>query len=407
MGKKMMLADQGIDRSVADGFLAPELDLQLVTDDAGFEALECDWNALFERAGQSHQLFQSYNWNWHWRQTYLTDKTRQKHFKLSIVVGRCKGRVVMIWPLISDTTMGVKYVCWMGMPISQYSDVLIEDSPDQMAWLHEGWRFIRTQLETDTICLPKVRADSVLAGLMRSLDEQPVQHSEALCADLSASGTYEAYSNRFSARRNKNRRRQHRRLSELGRVSIDVFMGNNSARDAVQQAIKMKRCWLQNKGLMSKTFSDGRVDNFFASVLTSANKPVGCQVSVMKVGSEIAAVVIGFVCKNRHVAHISAYSHEPHFIRSGAGALLMDEVVRGCFEEGLDNFDLMAPGDSYKREWADKSVKVCDYTVPLTPLGQAHAAYGACAYTAKAIFETAPQRLRRALISLAGPRLQK
>lgn len=84
----------------------------------------------------------------------------------------------------------------------------------------------------------------------------------------------------------------------------------------------------------------------------------------------------------------------------------MDEVVRECFEGGLDNFDLMAPGDSYKREWADKSVMVCDYTVPLTPLGQAHAAYGACAYTAKAIFETAPQRLRRVLISLAGPRLQ-
>ena len=81
----------------------------------------------------------------------------------------------------------------------------------------------------------------------------------------------------------------------------------------------------------------------------------------------------------------------------------MDEVVRGCFEKGLDNFDLMAPGDCYKREWADQSVKVCDYTAPLTPLGQAHAAYGACAYTVKAIFETAPQRLRRVLISLAGP----
>ena len=390
-------------RSVSDGHPASDLELQLVTDSAGFEALESEWNSLFDRAGQSHQLFQSYNWNWHWCQTYLNDETKQKFLELSIVVGYAEGRVVMIWPLISDRTMGLKYICWMGMPVSQYSDVLIEDGPNRMAWLDEGWRFIRAQLGADTICLPKVREDSVLAGLMRSLGQQPVQNAEALHADLAAAGNYEAYAARFSARRNKNRRRQHRRLSELGSVSFDVLTEDKAACAAVKQAIKMKRCWLLDKGLMSKAFSDERIDNFFAGMLTSPDKPTGCQVSVMNVGAETAAVVISFVCKGRHAAHISSYSHDPQFIRSGAGALLMDEVVRGCFEKGLDNFDLMAPGDCYKREWADQSVKVCDYTAPLTPLGQAHAAYGACAYTAKAIFETAPQRLRRVLISLAGP----
>jgi CelD/BcsL family acetyltransferase involved in cellulose biosynthesis len=124
----------------------------------------------------------------------------------------------------------------------------------------------------------------------------------------------------------------------------------------------------------------------------------------MKVGNEIAAVVIGIVCKGRHVTHISAYNLDPQFIRSGAGSLLIDATVRNCLDMELNNFDMMAPGDAYKYEWSDASVKVSDYAVPLTPRGQAYAAFGSCAYCAKAVFETAPQSLRRALLALAGHR---
>ena len=50
-----------------------ELDLSLITDRAAFEALEADWNDLFARAGRPTQVFQTFNWNWHWARHYLPD----------------------------------------------------------------------------------------------------------------------------------------------------------------------------------------------------------------------------------------------------------------------------------------------------------------------------------------------
>ncbi len=384
---------------------ACNLDLHLVSDWEEFEALEPVWNDLFERVGQSHNLFQSYNWNWHWCQSYLRSDPKTNALALSIVVGMREGRAVMIWPLLSNRHMGVKYVCWMGMPVSQYSDVLIEDGPDRLSWLEDGWNFICSRLGADMVCVPKVREDAALSSLLCALEVEPVQQAEAPYADLAEAGNYEVYASRFSSRLRKNRRRQHRRLSEQGDVSIEVLTEGETACAAAQQAIDMKRRWLQNQGLVSKAFSDNRIDAFFASALSSPDKPAGCQVSVLKVGSDIVATVIGFVCNGRYATHICAYNLDPKFAHSGAGSLLIDATVQDCLEKGLENFDMMAPGDAYKYEWTDATVMVSDYAVPLTPRGRAYAAFGACAYSAKAAFKTVPQRMRRALLAVVGPKV--
>ncbi len=389
-----------VERGVVDG----NLEFQLITDFTGFEALESEWCNLFERAGGSHQLFQSYNWCWHWCQTYLNAEKKRNPIKLSIVVGRVDDLPVMIWPLITDRSMGVRYACWMGMPVSQYSDVLVEQGPNQMAWLIEGWQFICSRLSADLICLPKVRGDSALSGLLRRLSLEPVQQNEAPYADLSKLNSYEEYASRFSARLRKNRRRQHRRLSEQGEVSVEILTDGKEACAVVDQAIEMKCRWLQNQGLVSKAFADDRIDQFFSRLLTTPDRDAGCQVSVLKVGKDIAAVMIGILCKGRYATHICAYNPDPQFVRSGAGSLLMDATVQTCLNNGLSNFDMMAPGDAYKYEWADATVMVNDYSVPLTPRGRAFAVFGACTYSAKAAFETTPQRLRRFLLAIAGPR---
>ncbi|MDA7946141.1 MAG: GNAT family N-acetyltransferase [Hyphomicrobiaceae bacterium] len=381
---------------------AAGLDLHVVRDFGAFEALEDEWGELFDRAARSHQLFQAFNWNWHWCRSYLDQNPTGSTLRLSVVVGRHDGRTVMIWPLIADRHLGVDYVCWMGMPVSQYSDVLVEDAPERMDWLRAGWRFIRSGLGADMICVPKVREDAVLSTLLRSLDLQPVLETEAPYADLLKAGSYDVYASRFSSRSRKNRRRQRRRLSEQGNVSVEVLTGGEAARLAAQEAIDLKREWLRKQGLISKAFSDDRIDAFFASAVTSPDKPAGCEVSVLKVGSETAAVAIGIVCQGRHVTHICAYNLDGKFAQSGAGGLITDETIRHCLDAGLDTFDMMGPGDAYKYEWTDAVVNVCDYAVPLTSRGHIYAALGTCTHAAKMAFENAPQRVRRVVLSVVG-----
>ncbi len=59
---------------------------------------------LFDRAGRGEQVFQSFNWNWHWCNHYLREGRGPQ---LAIVTGRRAGRLVMLWPLVKERVAGL------------------------------------------------------------------------------------------------------------------------------------------------------------------------------------------------------------------------------------------------------------------------------------------------------------
>ena len=64
-------ATQHSDLATTSHASEPAITFALVCDLDGFEALEAEWGALFERAGRADQVFQTFAWNWHWAQTFL------------------------------------------------------------------------------------------------------------------------------------------------------------------------------------------------------------------------------------------------------------------------------------------------------------------------------------------------
>src|SRR5262245_21894281 len=91
--------------------LAPETvahgaPFSLIGDRRAFEALEPEWNDLFRRAGRDAQLFQSFNWNWHWANHYL-DCGHSARVSPSILAVRREGRLVMLWPLVRERVAGL------------------------------------------------------------------------------------------------------------------------------------------------------------------------------------------------------------------------------------------------------------------------------------------------------------
>jgi CelD/BcsL family acetyltransferase involved in cellulose biosynthesis len=86
---------------------------------AGFDALEADWNDLFARTGRGEQMFQGFNWLWHWANHYLRSSD-----ELAIVTGRQDGRLMLVLPLTVERVAGLRQLSFMGAPVSQYGDVL-------------------------------------------------------------------------------------------------------------------------------------------------------------------------------------------------------------------------------------------------------------------------------------------
>ena len=95
--------------------------------------------------------------------------------------------------------------------------------------------------------------------------------------------------------------------------------------------------------------------------------------------------------------HVIAYALK--FEKSGAGALLMEQSLRDGYRDKFGVYDMLAPGDTYKLDWADNSIEVCDWVKPLSLAGFTYARVylGLLRSRAKAALSALPQPLRKLL----------
>ncbi len=349
---------------------APGITFAVVRDRPAFDALEPEWNDLFRRAGRDAQLFQTFNWNWHWANHYLPPGPRAR-LSRAVVTVRRDGRLVMLWPLVSERIGGLSLLRWMGEPISQYGDVLCEAGPDTARLMRETWQFITTKLGADAIVLRKVRADAAVAPLFREVGLRCTGVEEAPWLDLASAPDFAAYEQRYSAKARKNRRRLMRRLEERGRVTVARHTGGAHARAAALEGIALKRASLAAAGRLAPALADPRFAAFFADVAEGRTHRAGCGLTVLESNGEIAGVGIDVTCNGRRAAHILV--HDPRLDGCGAGVLLVQEWIRGAGADGIATFDFLAPAHAYKMDWADDVIAVEDFAAGLTLAGRAYA----------------------------------
>jgi CelD/BcsL family acetyltransferase involved in cellulose biosynthesis len=368
---------------------------EVVRERAGLDALEPEWNDLFRRAGRSAQLFQTFNWNWHWANHYVATQGRRGGPSLAIVTVRREGRLVMLWPLVLERTAGLRVLRWMGEPVSQYGDVLAEDGPGGLLLMHQAWRFVTTRLGADVICLRKVRADAAIAPLLGELGMQQTAAEEAPYLDLASAPDFAGYEQRYTAKARKNRRRLARRLAEQGPHSLERYTGGAEARAAAPQAIALKREWIKHTGRVSRALADPRFAAFFADVAEGRVRPAGCGVTVLQSNGAPAGIAVDITCGDRRAAHIIV--HDPRLESFSPGTLLLEAWIKGACADGIATFDLLAPAYGYKLDWADGSVAVGDFSLGLTLAGRAyvHLYLGLARRTAKAAAEALPHLLGR------------
>ena len=344
----------------------------LVTRRADFDALETEWNALFERAGRSAQVFQTFAWNWHWANHYLgTSPGGIESVELSLVTARRGGQLIMVWPLVAERVRGIRQIFWMGEPVSQYGDVVIDDIPDRLDVMQGAWEYLKTHASGDLLRLRKVRADALIAPLLESLGALASNTQKAPFLDLSSAKSFEDYEQRYSARWRRNRRRLLRRLEEQGPVSFERLRKGARARELATHAVALKTIWLADRGLVSHALSDARMSRFFADAAEARVHDTGGVVSVVSSNGEPAALDVSFACKGRLAMHVIVFDLK--YEKAGAGALLTEQCLKDAFSEGMTSLDMLAPGDGYKLDWADDSVEVNDWSKPMSLAGQAYA----------------------------------
>jgi CelD/BcsL family acetyltransferase involved in cellulose biosynthesis len=388
-------ADESAARAPARADAASRVELQLITERRDFDALEDDWNDLFQRAGKPTHVFQSFNLCWHWANHHLASENGASALKLSIVTGRRNGRLIMVWPLASERVRGITQTFWMGEPVAQYGDALIDAESDALAVLRAGLDFLRSQTSTDLLRLRRVREDANVAPLMTEAGAYVADRQTAPYMDLASAKDFARFEERYSSKMRRNRRRLARRLEEKGSVEFVRLHGGAEAGKLAARAIAVKSEWLKDRGLVSHAFADEKTARLFADLAEGKTKPVPCVVSALKANGETAALEVSFTCKGRLVIHVMAFDLE--YEKSGVGVLLLEENLKQGYAEGLNTYDMMAPGDPYKLDWCDKSDGVCDWVKPLSVKGYLYARIylGFLRSRLKSALKAMPQPMRR------------
>ncbi|MEZ5818246.1 MAG: GNAT family N-acetyltransferase [Hyphomicrobiaceae bacterium] len=377
------------------------LDFELVTTLAGFEALEDGWNALYAEAAKSTQAFQAFNWCWHWCRHYL--ETRDGGLRLAIVAARKGGRLVLIMPFVVQRRAMLNELTWLGEPVSQYGDVLASREAAGLEALEAAWQFAVTQTGADVANLRRVRSDAVVKPLLDRIGATITATEEAPFLALGADQTFEGWEARRQPRARKNRRRQARRLADLGETAFVSLSGSEEAAALAAHAIRLKRDLLPDKGSISPALSDARFEAFFADAAHGRGRPAGVTVLAITCGGAPAALKVLIETKDAAFLHIAVF--EPRFERCGAGALLLEHAVARTIEEGRGVLDLLPPRHAYKLDFADDCEVVHDFAMALSTKGWLYLqAYLRLRRRLKAMIEALPLPIRRGLARLASVR---
>ena len=348
--------------------LRPQLRFQLITNQNQLLALEDEWNELFDRCAHCFHVFQEFNWCWRWCQVFL-DRAGAKAAlpQLHVIAVRESDRLIAIWPLVTKKTLGLNCLSWIGAPVSQYGDVLIEDRPDRQSILEASLDYLSKTEGVDVLQFWKVRADAVVFPVLDQFGGIKAQIQKAPFVDLTQFETLDAYVKTLSKKRLRNRRRARRRLEEQGDVIYESIGEGPEAALKIATLLAFKRDWMRKTGLVSTALDDDRTDEFFRSVAEDTNRPTGLSLKYLTCGKDIVAMELGFRCKGRYVVHVITYNNV--YQKFGAGSILSELTIDELMAAGVETVDFMAPGDAYKFEWCKDAIDVVDFARPLTVQG--------------------------------------
>lgn len=380
------------------------IDFDLIESFAAFQGLEADWNDLFARSGRPTHAFQSYNFCWHWARHYLASQSGGMNgLEPSIVTARRDGALVLVLPLATRRSGLFAQTMWMGDPVGQYGDALVDDSGDREDLLSGAFDFLSRRLKTDLLWLRRVRADAHVTPALERRAAIAVDRQKAPFMTLSSANDFAAFEQRYSSKARKNRRRLARRLQEKGSFAFERHHGGDAARALALEAVALKSRWLADRGLVSSAVGDARLSRMFADLALGAERPVDCIVAALKSAGETAAVEVSFPCKGRLSMHMIAFNLE--FEKSGAGVLLLEQSLRDGFNERFSIYDMLAPADPYKGDWCDGADDVVDWALPVSFKGQLYARVylGGLRGRLKALLKMLPKNLRHRL-GIGAPR---
>lgn len=356
----------------------PGIVCRAVMDIEGVEALAPEWDELAATCSEQGAVFQSSAWA-------LACCSKNDHVSLRILTARQDGRLAAVAPFEVHRGFGLPKLRWLGGPLAIYGDVLALPGVDVGSWLVQAFAALAATGDAHSVQLGNVREDArimpFLAGAARKLDTDA-----APLIDLRSAGSFAGWRQNLSRGTRRSRSRRQRDLEAAGRVAFTFEPARLVPPARLGRLFALKRAWAQAHAVLSRTIGDETFKRFVTLLVTNAGAP-DARLSTLYLDGEPIAMELGFVCGRRYLSYLGAY--DPAFAELSPGAYQLERTIEACFDEGLETFDFLPPGDAYKRTYATGATEVANWHLPLTLRGRLEAG----------LVRTDPSRLAKAAIA--------
>ncbi len=347
-----------------------QLRLDVISSGAGMREISREWSALADRAGNGHHIFQTYGWCISWWDNHCSHATGRERNELRVITGWRGDRLVMVWPLVVARSGSLYMATWLGAPLTQYGDVLIEKGPLAAQWLTQGWDAISGWSDIDVISLRKVRSDSPLRDVLAECATEVGTREEAPFIELSGFADWKEYRSTLRTKSRKQQDRFARNLEKAGEVTFEVDASLQGAVALTREALAMKRAWLERTGKVSDALADDATGELLAQLVAYDGSDMTCHAAALRLDGRAVAVEIGLAARQHYCSFIGAY--DPEYAHLRTGNIELERMIRWTLENNFDNYDLLAPSDTYKQRWSTGHVEIADFGQPASLKGMAY-----------------------------------
>lgn len=290
-------------------------------------------------------------------------------------------------------------------PFQQYTELLVAPGYEPLAVFDNMYPHIRTS-GADYVHLGGVRKTGPLHEAIHgrianigAVEGAPVVH-------LTEWPDFETYFKTINTKTRKSMRYARNRLERTGAVSHTVSSEGEHLRAVIDRTYAGRADWLKRMGLTSRAFQNAG----FSEFLNRFKAPEFTNIAVLAMSlmheDRPIADQWGFVHKGRYYAFMSTL--DTAFEEASPGRMHLGEVIKTCFEKGVDTADFLVPAVPYKATWARETVEVQDHVQALSALGRVYMVwFSIIRPLAKKLAYRMPRGLRKSVFGIVFKSAEK
>lgn len=335
--------------------------------EAAIDALKPEWNELYRKSIDPYYS-QSFEWCWcAWKEV-----GRPRGRTLHCLVGAEDGRVVLIWPFVVYRRFLWSFARPLGPETSEYSSVLVEDSPEADRRTAAAWQQLRHMVPCDVLLFPFVRDGSAVHRLVSA--KSVVKLSEKFTTsqvDWAGSQDWETYYRSLRKKQRLDINRRRRRLAEIGEITFEASVEAGQLASVIDWIFGQKRQWLIRTKRRSNWFNTDEYRNFLVAIADQTAHESRVIVSALKLDGRVIAAAIGRIEGARAETFLSAF--DPSFGIFSPSHILYEEFLKWSFERRLD-VDFRIGNEDFKDHWHLLRSEATSYEIPFSIWGIAFVA---------------------------------